>query len=87
MDDDDDEDCFELHESTDEETFELQWLVLPFLNLRLFSLIARGLNNPTRLIEVCNITKNHSNSDNKNKHQAKLVIPLISTMSEAKQVK
>ena len=28
--------CFELHESTDEETFELQWLVLPFLNLYFF---------------------------------------------------
>ena len=27
-----------------------------------FSLNVRGLNNPIRLIEVCNITKNHSKS-------------------------
>ena len=30
-----------------------------------FSLNVRGLNNPYRLIEVCNITKNHSKSKNR----------------------
>ena len=34
-------------------------------SLDFFSLNARGLNNPNRLIEVCNMTKNHSKSKNR----------------------